>query len=137
MAVTTLDRAALRQGALTALLFAVPFSILGRWLADREEDSPWVPVLWLLALGGFALGAGIAAWLQHTGYPLLHGIVAAGGTYLVAQTVFVVIKLARGGEVRWLGVMFTFTFVVLAGVVGGGLGSALQKRGILPGQRRT
>lgn len=130
-----LDRTALRQGALTALVFAVPFSVASRWLADREGSSPWLPVLWLLALGGFTLGAGIAAWLQRTGYPLLHGIVCAAGTYVAAQAVFVVVKLARGGNVRWLSVFFTFTVVLFAGVVGGGLGSALQKRGIMPGQR--
>ena len=66
---------------------------------------------------------------------MLHGLVCAGGTYLVAQTVFVVAKLLRGGEVRWLGIFFTFTVVLFVGVIGGGLGSMLQKRGIMPGGR--
>jgi len=133
--VSAIDRSALRQGAGVALLFAVPFSIASRWLADHDDGSPWVPVLWLLALGGFTLGAGVAAWVQRTGFPMLHGLVCAGGTYLVAQTVFVVAKLLRGGEVRWLGIFFTFTVVLFVGVIGGGLGSMLQKRGIMPGGR--
>lgn len=133
----TLDRAALRQGAWVSLVFAVPFSIGSRLMADHEENSPWVSVLWLAALGGFALGAGIAAWTQRTGFPLLHGLVCAGGTYIAAQAVFIVIKLFRGGSISWLAVFFTFTVVLTAGLVGGGLGSALRKRGLVPTAERS
>ena len=129
-----LDRQALRQGAGVALVFAVPFSLLARWAADADEPSPWVLPLVLLALGGFTIGGGVAAWLQRTGAPLLHGIVCAAATYLAAQAVFVAIKLLRGGEVSWLGVLFNLTAVVFAGAVGGALGSALQRRGIMPRQ---
>ena len=128
-----LDLAALKQGALVALVFAVPFSVGSRWIADHDSKSPWVAVLWLAALAGFTLGAGIAAWVQRTGFPLAHGLVCAGGTYLAAQSVFIAIKLFRGGDVSWLGVFFTFTVVLSAGLIGGGLGSALRKRGLLPG----
>lgn len=134
---SAIDRAAMRQGAGVALLFAIPFSIASRLLADHDDGSPWVPILWLLALVGFTLGAGVAAWVQRTGFPMLHGLVCAGGTYLIAQTLFVVVKLVRGGEVRWLGIFFTFTVVLFAGLIGGGLGSMLQKRGIMPGGRGT
>ncbi len=135
---TALDRAALRQGGSVALVFAVPFSIGARLLADHDSHSPFVSVLWLAALGGFTLGAGIAAWTQDRRLPLLHGMVCAGGTYLAAQTVFVVVKLFRGGDVRWLGIFFTFTAVLFAGLVGGGLGSILRKRGFVPsGKGRT
>ena len=137
MAVSTIDREALRQGAWVSLSFAVPFSIGSRWLADQNPDSPWASVLWLAALAGFTLGAGIAAWLQRTGFPLVHGLACAGGTYAAAQTVFVVIKLLRGGTVSWIGVFFTFTVVLFAGLVGGGLGSALRKRGLIPSMQRT
>jgi peptidoglycan/LPS O-acetylase OafA/YrhL len=129
---TTLDRAALRQGAWVALVFAVPFSIGSRLMADHDAHSPWTSVLWLAALAGFTLGAGIAAWVQRTGFPLLHGLVCAGGTYIAAQAVFIVVKLLRGGTISWLGVFFTFTVVLTAGLIGGGLGSALRKRGLVP-----
>lgn len=129
---STLDTMALKQGASVALVFAVPFSIASRWVADNNSDSPWTAVLWLAALAGFTLGAGIAAWVQRTGFPLLHGMVCAGGTYLAAQAVFIVIKLFRGGTVSWIGVFFTFSMVLSAGLVGGGLGSVLRRRGILP-----
>jgi hypothetical protein len=130
--VSSLDRNALRQGGSVALVFAVPFSVGARLVADNDRSSPWTSVLWLAALLGFALGAGIAAWTQTKRLPFLHGMICAGGTYLLAQGVFVVIKLARGGDVRWLSIFFTFTAVLFTGVIGGGLGSALQARGITP-----
>ncbi len=133
---TMIDRSALKQGAWVALVFAVPFSIGSRLMADHSPKSPWVSVLWLAALGGFALGAGIAAWVQRTGFPLIHGLVCAGGTYIAAQSVFIVVKLLRGGSISWLAVFFTFTVVLTAGLVGGGLGSALRKRGLMPSVER-
>jgi len=134
---STIDRAALKQGAWVSLVFAVPFSVGSRLMADHDENSPWVSVLWLAALGGFTLGAGIAAWVQRTGFPLVHGLVCAGGTYIAAQTVFIMIKLFRGGSISWLAVFFTFTVVLTAGLVGGGLGSALRKRGLIPSMERN
>ena len=133
----TLDRMALKQGASVALVFAVPFSVGSRLVADHDSNSPWVAVLWLAALAGFGLGAGIAAWVQITGFPLTHGLVCAGGTYLAAQAVFIVVKLFRGGTVSWIGVFFTFSVVLSSGLLGGGLGSMLRKRGILPSGRRS
>lgn len=130
-----LDRKALRQGALVALVWAVPFAIGSALVAAHDKHSPWGAVLWLGAVGGFTLGAGVAAWVQEKGYPLMHGLVCAGGTYLVVQGTFTCIRLARGSHVSWLGIFFTFTTVVFAGIVGGGLGSALRKRGLLPGMR--
>ena len=137
MAMSTLDAGALKQGGSVALVFAVPFSIGSRLMADHSAKSPWTAVLWLAALAGFTLGGGIAAWVQTKGLPLLHGMVCASGTYLVAQAVFVAIKLLRGGNVRWLAIFFTFSAVLFAGLVGGGLGSAMRKRGILPGRGGT
>lgn len=132
-----LDRAALRQGGAVALVFAVPFSVAARLLADMDPPSPWRYPALLAALAGFVVGAGIAAWVQGTGYPMVHGMVCAAGTYLLAQTVFVVVKLVRSGDVNWFGVFFNFTITLFAGVIGGALGSALQKRGFAPGQRRS
>lgn len=135
---TRLDRTAVRQGATVSLVFAVPCSVLSRWLADQGDSPGFAALLWLMALAGFVVGAGVASWVQRTGLPLVHGMAAAGGAYAVAQAVFVVVKLARGGDVNWLAVLFTFTFVLVAGLVGGALGSLLQRRGITPrgGQQR-
>ncbi|MCB0956015.1 MAG: hypothetical protein KDB12_07630 [Ilumatobacter sp.] len=131
-----LDRMALRQGGAIALVFAVPFSLAARLLADMDPPSPWRYPALLAALAGFVVGGGVAAWVQRTGYPMVHGMVCAAGTYLLAQTVFVVVKLVRGGDINWFGVFFNFTITLFAGVIGGALGSALQKRGFAPGRRR-
>lgn len=136
MAANVIDRTALRQGAAVSLLFAVPPSLLARFLDDDSGSGSARGLLWLVALGGFTLGAGVAAWIQRTGYPLLHGLVCAGATYLAAQVVFVAIKVVRGGDVNWFGIMFTLSVVMVAGLVGGALGSMLQRRGIMPSARR-
>lgn len=130
---SALDRRALGQGASVALLFAVPFSIGASLLNAHDDKSPWVGVLWLGALAGFTLGAAIAAWAQTTGYPMVHGIVCAGGTYLATQAVLTIIRLARGASVSWLGIFFTFSAVVFAGVIGAAVGGSMRKRGLVPG----
>ena len=129
------DWDAIRAGALVALVFAVPFSVAARWAADSRDDSTLAVLLSLGAVGGFVLGAGCAAWVQRVDTPLSHGIVTAVGTYLAAQTVFAVIRVARGDDVRWFAIMFNLTVVLVAGLVGGLLGQQLRSRGILPGSR--
>jgi uncharacterized membrane protein YfcA len=116
---------------MVALVFAVPFSVGSRWAADRD-DSTLATLLVIGAVLGFVLGAGCAAWVQRVGLPLSHGIVAAVGTYLVAQAVFVVVRLARGDEVRWFALLFNLSVTVGAGLVGGVLGERLQAKGFRP-----
>ncbi len=134
---SALDHKALRQGALVSLIFAVPFAVGSALMGAHDKHSPWTSVLWLGALAGFTLGAGIASWVQENGYPLVHGLFCAGGTYLATQGTFTTIRLVRGASVSWLGIFFTFTTVIFAGLIGGGLGSALRKRGLVPGMRGT
>lgn len=129
------DRTALVQGAITSLLFGVPFSVAARLVADRTDGGGLASLLSLAALAGFFVGAGVAAWIQRTGLPLLHGIACAGVTYAAAQAVFIVVKLSRGGDVNWLGVLFNFSAVLFVGTVGGVFGSGLQRRGVVPRSR--
>ncbi|MGZ4680367.1 MAG: hypothetical protein ACXVIH_10170, partial [Ilumatobacteraceae bacterium] len=58
------------------------------------------------------------------------------GTYIAAQAVFIIVRAARGNEIRWLADLFTLTAVAVAGLIGGGLGSALQRRGMFPSTNR-
>jgi uncharacterized membrane protein YfcA len=131
---TRWDVTALRAGGGVALVFAIPFSIAARVAADGD-NSDLAVLLTFGAVAGFIVGAGCAAWIQRVGTPLMHGIVTAAGTYLAAQAVFVLIRLIRGDEVRWLAVLFNLTVVVFAGVVGGLLGARLQASGIQPTRR--
>ena len=116
---------------MVCIVFAVPFSIGSRWAADRD-DSTLATFLVLGAVLGFVLGAGCAAWVQRVGFPLSHGIVTAVGTYVVAQTVFVLIRLVRGSEVRWFALLFNLSVTLGAGLVGGVIGERLRAKGFRP-----
>ncbi len=132
----TLDCNALRAGGSVALVFAIPFSIAARIVAEGDGSEGIASLLSLAALVGFVLGAGVAAWAQQLQLPLKHGIICALGTYVAAQTVFIIIRALRDNEVRWLAALFNLTAVAVAGLLGGALGGALQRRGILPSSTR-
>lgn len=125
------DVDALRAGGMVALVFAVPFSIAASWAADRDDTGL---ALWLSigAVLGFVLGAGCAAWVQRRDLPLSHGIATAVGTYALAQTVFIVIKLIRGSDVNWFAALFNLSVMAGAGLVGGLLGARLRSKGFRP-----
>jgi peptidoglycan/LPS O-acetylase OafA/YrhL len=125
------DLAALRAGGAVALVFAVPFSIAATWAAGRDDNAL---ALWLSvgAVGGFVLGAGCAAWVQQRDLPLSHGLMTAIGTYALAQTVFIIIKLLRDSEVSWFAALFNLSVVAGAGLIGGVLGKRLRDRGFRP-----
>lgn len=126
------DRQALKAGAVVALVFAVPFSVAARWAADSQDDATLATWLSLLAVIGFVLGAGCAAWIQRANLPYSHAIATAVGTYLVAQSVFIVVKLIRGSDVNWFAALFNLSVVMGAGLVGGLLGQRLRSKGFRP-----
>jgi uncharacterized membrane protein YfcA len=117
---------------MVALVFAVPFSIGARWAADSRDDSALALWLSLGAVVGFVLGAGCAAWVQRLDLPLSHGLATAIGTYLAAQTVFIVVRLARGSDVSWFAALFNLSVVAGAGLVGGVIGGRLRAKGFRP-----
>jgi hypothetical protein len=137
------DWAAVRAGASVCLVFAIPFSLAARWAADSRDDSGLAILLTLGAIGGFVVGSGVAAWVQQVGYPLVHGLVTASSTYLIAQAAFIAIRLLTGRDVHWTAAVFNVAPVLLAGVIGGMLGQVLQRNGWQPstrpraGNRRT
>jgi hypothetical protein len=134
------DRDAIRAGGMVALVFAVPLSVAARLIAgDETPEGGKATLVVLLSLGaalGFLLGAGVAAWHQRCGTPLSHGIVTAAVTYTAPQAVLIVVKLARGGDVRWTGVTFNLTVMITMGVLGGLLGSSMRKHGARPSGQR-
>lgn len=126
------DRQAIRAGGSVALVFAVPLSIVARTVSGSGAAV-------LLSFGaalGFLLGASVAAWHQDKGTPLSHGMVTASGTYVVAQAIFIVVKVIRDGDVNWSGVLFNLAITMTMGVFGGFMGSSLQRRGVYPQGRR-
>ncbi|WP_420450491.1 hypothetical protein [Ilumatobacter sp.] len=136
-AATTADRAssgwdadAIRAGAVTCLAIAIPATLLGAAVDGARTVSFFLAVL------GFVIGSGSAAWAQRRGTPLSHGLVTAIGTYVAAQAVFVVVRLITGGVVNWFAVLFTLSIVSFAGLVGGFLGQRLRSRGLVPSAQR-
>lgn len=127
------DWDALRAGGAISLFFAVPVTLIA---AIIDSDNGLLTALFFFVpLFGFVLGSGCAAWVQRCGTPLSHGVVCASVAYLVAQAVFITLRLVRGESVQWFGVFFTLGVVGLAGLFGGVLGSRLQARGIRPSSR--
>jgi len=129
---TKWDPEALRAGVGVTVTFAAPFLIGARLVADNDSNSPWAVPLILVAIVGFVVGAGVSAWRQRCRTPLSHGIVTAGGTFVIVQGIFVAINLIRGADVHWFNIAFTLTLTMFAGMIGGLLGINLQKRGLVP-----
>ncbi|MGA9275823.1 hypothetical protein [Ilumatobacter sp.] len=125
------DLDALRAGAAICLVVAIPFTLLGL-VADGARV-----ISFFGAVAGFIVGSGSAAWVQQRGTPLSHALVTAIGTYVAAQTVFILLRLITGREVNWFGAFFTLSLVSFAGLIGGFLGSRLQAKGFVPSSRRT
>lgn len=118
------DTAALRAGASVMLMFSLPATLIARFVLDtRESSSSWTPLLSLVAVLGFVLGAGVAAWQQQKNTPFSHGVVASTGTHVAVQTIIVVTKLIIGSDVRFSRVLTSVSFALVAGVVGSLLGA--------------
>lgn len=129
------DLEAVRAGIGVCLILAVPLTLIAAFV---DSDSSGLNAFFFFgAMFGFVLGGGCAAWVQRRGTPMSHSVVTTIVAYVGAQTVFVVIRLARGEDVNWFGVFFTLSLVILAGVAGGVLGSQLQARGFVPSGQRA
>ncbi|MCU1392969.1 MAG: hypothetical protein JWM34_1397 [Ilumatobacteraceae bacterium] len=126
------DAEALKAGASVTVVFAAPFLVIARILADGDKHSPWAVPLILIAVVGFILGGGVAAWRQRCRSPLSHGIVTSAGVFIVVQGVFIIVNLIRGADIHWFSIFFTLTVTIVAGLVGGLLGLRLQKSGFEP-----
>ncbi len=127
------DLEAIKAGASVAALLAVPPTLIARFMIDDTSGTNgWAPLLSLLAIFGFVIGAGQAAWRQQRGTPILHGMVTATGVFIVAQSVFAVIKVAMGDDLRFMRIATSFSLAMFSGLIGGLLGYYLQRNGPAP-----
>lgn len=128
------DLDAIRAGIGVCLILAIPLTLLAAFV---DSDSNGLNALFFFgAMFGFVLGGGCAAWVQRLGTPMSHSVLTTIVAYLGAQSVFIVIRLVRGESVNWFGVFFTMSLVIIAGVLGGALGSQLRSRGLVPSGQR-
>jgi hypothetical protein len=127
------DTLSLRQGASVTLLFAVPPTLVARFVLDNS-DSPggWAPLLSLIAIFGFILGSGVAAWRETAGQPMLHAFVAGAGVFVATQIVFLLLRLVTGGDIRVGRILVSFSLSLIASFIGGWLGITLKKSGARP-----
>ena len=127
------DTLALQKGASVTALFAVPPTLIARFVIDNSVNpSGWAPMLSLLAILGFVIGSGVAAWHQQLGRPFMHALVAGTGVFVAVQGFFLLVRVATGGEVRVSRIITAFSLSLVASVVGGLLGSFMQNSGVRP-----
>jgi hypothetical protein len=127
------DTLALQKGASVTALFAVPPTLIARFVIDNSDNpSGWAPLLSLLAILGFVVGSGVAAWHQKLGRPFMHALVAGAGVFVAVQGFFLLVRIATGGEIRASRIITAFSLSLVASVVGGLLGSFMQSSGVRP-----
>jgi hypothetical protein len=128
------DLDALRAGGQVCLALAIPFRLVA---AVVDSDSSGLNFLFfVLFLSFFVIGAGCAAWVQRVGTPMSHAMVTAMGTFALAEAVFILYRLVVGTSIPWLGIFLTMSFVSVAAIIGGFLGSRLQAQGLRPSSQR-
>jgi len=125
-----LDRTTILRGAGYALSWVVPCGIANAIAASKDAGG-WVFLTFVLIIVGFAFGGyGTARDIEDQ--PLQHAAAAAVLAFLVAQAVFIVIRIARGEPVSIPGIILTALLAASAGVLGG----LLAAKGARPGSRR-
>jgi hypothetical protein len=127
------DFEAIKAGASVAVLLAVPPSLIARFMIDdTNSENGWAPLLSLIAIFGFVIGSGQTAWRQSKGTPILHGMLTSTGVFVAAQSVFAIIKIALGDDLRLMRIATSFSLAMFAGLIGGLLGYYLQRNGPAP-----
>jgi len=114
----SIDWRAVRAGAIVALVFAAPAAIVSAIVVD-DDSGTVVFVFYVVIIIGMLAG-GFVAGSKRPDTPLTHGAVAAATAYVIAQALAVLIKLAKGSDVRSPAV-YVFNLLLMAsiGVVGG------------------
>ena len=135
---SNLDWNALRAGGSVSLVFAIPFSIAARIVADRDNSSGAASLLSLAALVGFVLGR----WRRRLGT----AVAAAAETRphlrdrhlrRLPKRCSSSFAAIRGNDIRWLAAIFNLTAVAVAGLIGGALGGMMHRRGFYPSSSRA
>src|SRR6476620_7331294 len=112
----TIDWRSVGAGAIAALVFALPAAILSAIVV--EDDSTSAPAVLVIIIG--MLFGGFVAGSKRTDAPLTHGALAAATAYVVAQAATLLVKAAKGSDLR-SPVVYVFNLLLMAsiGVVGG------------------
>ncbi len=110
-------------------MLAVPPTLIARFVLDTQENSSgWAPLLTLIAVAGFIIGAGVAAQQQNRLTPLLHGVIASTGSFVVVQAALVIVKLFLSSDIRFGRMLTSLSVSLVASVVGSLLGMFLANQ---------
>jgi putative membrane protein (TIGR04086 family) len=112
----TIDWRSVGAGAIAALVFALPAAVLSAIVV--EDDSTSAPAVLVIIIG--MLAGGFVAGSKRPDAPLTHGALAAATAYVVAQAATLLVKVAKGSDLR-SPVVYVFNLLLMAsiGVVGG------------------
>jgi hypothetical protein len=117
------DRVALQRGLVVALVVALPAGVIS---GHVNKHSTVALVLFLAIMAALIVGAMVAAEQQRTGFPLVHGIIAAVGAVLITQVVGVIGRVISGSDIRAIYWVSNLLLGLIAGTVGGLIGSRRQ-----------
>ncbi len=114
----SIDWRAVWAGAVAALILAIPVGIISAIVVD-DNSGPGVSVFYVLLIIAMLAG-GFVAGSKRPDAPLTHGALAAAVAYVVSQAITLMIKAARGSELRSPAV-YVFNLLLMAsiGIVGG------------------
>jgi putative membrane protein (TIGR04086 family) len=114
----SIDWRAVRAGAVVALVLAAPAAIVSA-LVVGDDSNDAVFVFYVVIIVGMLAG-GLVAGSKRPDAPLTHGALAAATAYVIAQALALLIKLAKGSDLR-SPTVYVFNLLLMAsiGVVGG------------------
>lgn len=85
---------AIGRGAAVSLVVCLPLALVSQQVADGNDGSPLTALLFVLVLGGFAVG-GLVAARSATTAPFTNGGLAALLAFLAIQGTALVIRLVE------------------------------------------
>jgi len=112
----TIDWRSVGAGAIAALVFVLPAAAVSAIAVENGSTS--APALLVITMG--MLAGGFVAGSKRPDAPLTHGAVAAATAYVAAQVLTLLIKVAKGSDLR-SPLVYVFNLLLMAsiGVVGG------------------
>ncbi|MCC5951322.1 MAG: hypothetical protein JJU45_04425 [Acidimicrobiia bacterium] len=109
-----LQPSAIGRGTLVGVALVVPLGLL-QGLAPAGSGVVWL----LLGLILVAMGvAGRTAALAAAANPLSNGALAAAGTFAVVQSANIVLRIARGDDIAWVGIPLILGVCTSCGAIG-------------------
>jgi putative membrane protein (TIGR04086 family) len=119
---TTLDREAIVKGAAVAIVVCLPLALIADAISNEDNPSRWTIPLYFGVLVGFAIGGYVTARASED-YPYTNGAVAAVVAYVVIQGIGIIVRVAGGDPVHYVGVVFNALLAYGSGLTGGVAGA--------------